>query len=143
MKHAWCPEGWAKNDFAHGDHAHPFYVIDRRPVRQLRPSILLMHEFPGISNDLVALADRLAAEFRVVVPSVFGRDGDPACLDTLRQICVRREIHAFARDGVSRSVGWLRDLADTHVADATEPLLVSSGCASPATLPWHSPSTLA
>lgn len=69
-----------------------------------------------ISANLVQLADTLASKFRVVVPSILGRDGDPTAGDSLRQICVRREVHLLARHGVSADVGWLRDFADEHVA---------------------------
>lgn len=113
----WPPEGWAQDTFAHADHAHSFYIVDRSAGDERAPSVLLMHEFPGISDNLVALADVLAADFRVVVPSIVGRDGSADPLDSLRQICVRREVHIFARHGVSAAVGWLRDFADTHVAD--------------------------
>ena len=78
-----------------------------------------MHEFPGISDNLVALADVLAEDFRVVVPSIVGRDGSATPLDSMRQICVRREVHIFARNGVSDSVAWLREFADAHVADSS------------------------
>jgi hypothetical protein len=77
---------------------------------------MLMHEFPGISGDLVELADTLAQDFRVVVPSIFGRDGAPQAGDSLKQICVRREVYVLARHRVSAAVGWLRDFADEHVA---------------------------
>jgi dienelactone hydrolase len=112
----WCPPGWQRHDFAHGSHSHAYYVIDGAMTDAGRPSVMLMHEFPGISENLVALADVLAADFRVVVPSIIGRDGSPSSLDSVRQLCVRREIHAFARDGVTTSVRWLRDFADEHVA---------------------------
>ena len=78
-----------------------------------------MHEFPGISENLRQLADILAEDFRVVVPSIFGRDGTPTAMDSVRQLCVRREVHILASDGVSRSVDWLRDLVDEHVAEAS------------------------
>ncbi len=75
-----------------------------------------MHEFPGISTNLVELANTLAQHFRIVIPSILGRDGDPKISDSLQQICVRREVHLLARRGVSADVVWLRDFADVHVA---------------------------
>lgn len=112
----WCPEGWQRNTFPHGDHSHAFYIIDRLAPSVVSPSVMLMHEFPGISTEFVQLANTLAQDFRVVVPSVFGRDGDPKYGDSLKQICVRREVHVLARHGVSTAVGWLREFADEHVA---------------------------
>lgn len=111
----WCPPGWVRGSFAHGEHEHAFYVSDEGGAP--RPSVLLMHEFPGISDHLVKLGDRLAKDFRVVVPSIFGRDGTPSAMNSVRQLCVRREVHILAADGVSRSVDWLRDLVDEHVAE--------------------------
>lgn len=112
----WCPDGWLRHTFPHGDHSHAFYVIDKGAPQVVLPSVMLMHEFPGISADFVQLANTLAKDFRVVCPSIFGRDGDPKQGDSLKQICVRREVHLFARRGVSRSVGWLKEFADEHVA---------------------------
>lgn len=112
----WCPDGWQRGTFPHRDHSHAFYVIDRSRPGLALPSVMLMHEFPGITIDLVQLADTLAQDFRVVVPSIFGRDGAPKAGESLKQICVRREVHALARHGVSAAVGWLRGFADEHVA---------------------------
>jgi dienelactone hydrolase len=111
----WRPDGWLRGEYPHGDHAHAFYEIDRGGT-PAKPSVLLLHEFPGISDNLVALANVLADDFRVVVPSILGRDGRPGAADSVRQLCVRREVHLFARDGVSRDARWLRDFADQHVA---------------------------
>ncbi|GAA1978826.1 dienelactone hydrolase family protein [Microbacterium pumilum] len=115
----WCPEGWDRHTYPHGDHSHPYYIVDRSPADSPHPSVLLMHEFPGISDNLVALANVLAEDFRVVVPSIVGRDGSATPLDSMRQICVRREVHILARHGVSASVAWLREFADAHVADSS------------------------
>lgn len=112
----WCPDGWAKDHYVHGDHSHAYYVVDHGKDAGERPSVLLLHEFAGISQNLVELADTLAEDFRVVVPSIFGRDGDPTAFDSVRQLCVRREVHILAYDGISRSVEWLRDFAEKHVA---------------------------
>lgn len=113
---AWCPDGWKRYSFPHLDHAHVFYVIDHGPAGKPSPSVMLMHEFPGISTRLFPLTEALAGHFRVVIPSILGRDGDPKYGDSLKQICVRREVHVLARHGVSAAVGWLRDIADEHVA---------------------------
>jgi dienelactone hydrolase len=116
----WCPEGWDRGTFEHGDHSHAFYVIDHGGTDAALPSVLLMHEFPGIADHLVELANTLSADFRVVVPSIIGRDGSPTALDSARQLCVRREIHALADGGVSSSATWLRDFAEEHVAERSD-----------------------
>lgn len=112
----WGPKGWQRHTFPHHGHSHAFYVIDRGQPGTARPSVMLLHEFPGIKPDLVQLANTLAENFRVVVPSIFGHDGEPKAAGSLKQICVQREVHLLARHTVSASVGWLRDFADEHVA---------------------------
>ncbi|WP_243076577.1 dienelactone hydrolase family protein [Microbacterium sp. SS28] len=110
----WPPPTWQTDVYPHEDHAHNFYVAQSttRPLA----SILLLHEFPGIDGRITAFADQLARSFRVVMPSIFGEDGDPHWKGSLRQICVRREVHALAREGVSKDVGWLKDFVDAHVS---------------------------
>jgi hypothetical protein len=66
----WCPEGWQRDTFLHREHSHAFYVIDRGGSKSALPSVLLMHEFPGISTDLVQLADAPARDIRIVVLSI-------------------------------------------------------------------------
>ena len=112
----WCPEGWERHPYDHGNHSHGFYVIDPALKGIASPSVLILHEFPGIATDLVPLVDKLSQDFHVVVPSIFGRDGDANCVDSTKQICVRREVHLLALHQVSASVGWLRDFAKEHVA---------------------------
>lgn len=127
----WCPESWERHTYAHRDHHHAFYVVDHDRHKLARPSVMLMHEFPGISADLVQLADTLARDFRVVVPSLFGRDGTPTAGNSLKQICVRREVYVLARHGVSKSVAWLRDFTHEHLAlGRNEPYGVIGMCLS-------------
>ena len=77
---------------------------------------MLMHEFPGISPYLVHFAETLADHFRVVVPSIIGRDGHPNALGSTVQLCVRREVHLFRTGVTSPAVPWLRDLLETRVS---------------------------
>lgn len=109
----WPPAGWHSDTFPHDRHRHRYYVLD---AHDGRPSVLLMHEFPGISQDLVKLAKDLSQEFRVVVPSIVGRDGDPSALGTLARLCIRREIVALRAGRTSPAVPWLRSLLDKVVA---------------------------
>ena len=55
----WCPPGWARAEYVHGNHTHNFYVIHPTPS-PTRRSVLLLHEFPGIDERIVALADRIS-----------------------------------------------------------------------------------
>lgn len=123
----WPPPGWVAATFQHEGHDHDYYVVggDARPAP---PSVLLLHEFPGLGSTITAFADRLARNFRVVVPSIFGDDGHPSSLRSLKQICVSREVHILARHGVSASVRWLRDFVDAHVTAGGEPYAVVGMC---------------
>ena len=116
---SWLPPGWAHDTFVDGDHSHDFYIVNRSGFEQ-RPSVLLMHELWGISPNLMKFADTLADDFRVVVPSIVGRDGSPTAITTLTQVCIRREVHAFARNGVSSSAAWLRTFAAIQVGRGEE-----------------------
>jgi dienelactone hydrolase len=111
---AWPPDGWAPCQVKHGGHEHAYYVIDRVPPQT--PSVLLMHEFPGISPDLRDFADKLADEFRVVVPSIFGRDGTPSKAGTAMRLCIRREVTLLRAGRTSRALDWLRPLLDSQVS---------------------------
>lgn len=123
----WPPTGWVSATYEHDGHDHNYYVVggDARPSG---PSVLLLHEFPGLSSTITGFADRLARSFRVVVPSIFGDDGHPSGLRSLKQICVSREVRLLARHSVSTSVGWLRDFVDAHVAADGEPCAVVGMC---------------
>ncbi|MDP9239515.1 MAG: dienelactone hydrolase family protein [Actinomycetota bacterium] len=109
-KEPWPPPGWKPDSYQ----GHTYYLIDRSGPDA--PSVLLMHEFPGISKHLKKLANEVAKEFRVVVPSILGRDGHPDLVTSGVQLCIRREIHAFATGRTSPAVTWLRGLADEVVA---------------------------
>ena len=78
--------------------------------------VMVMHEFPGVSTSLVEFADALADHFRVVVPSILGRDGHPSVAGTVAQLCIRPEVCVFKTGATSRAVPWLRDLLEAHVS---------------------------
>ncbi len=77
------------------------------------PPILLMQELPGIGPQTLDLVKRLnAAGFRVYLPHFLGPFGRVAMLrNTLRVICVRRELNVFLKGQQSPFAGWLRELA--------------------------------
>jgi dienelactone hydrolase len=82
--------------------------------------VVLMHELPGITPEVVALAERLVeAGFSVAMPSLFGNDGaqsSPTLLaEVTAKMCVSREFNVFAANGSSPVVDWLRALCiDFH-----------------------------
>ncbi len=77
------------------------------------PPILLMQELPGIGPETLALLDRLvAAGFRVYLPHFLGTFGKVTMVrNTIRMLCVRREINMFLRGRQSPFADWFRALA--------------------------------
>ncbi len=79
------------------------------------PGIVLMHEVPGMTPDVLRLAKLLELRgFRVALPSLFGTDGlAPSGLldaEVLLKMCVSAEFAVFAANGSSPIVDWLREL---------------------------------
>ena len=80
------------------------------------PAVVLLPEMPGISPDLIRLARWIRdAGLTVYLPSLFGVDGAlptaEAGEQVMRRACVSAEFRAFAGDGTSPVVAWLRLLA--------------------------------
>jgi dienelactone hydrolase len=79
------------------------------------PGVVLMHEIPGMTPDVLRLGMLLAQRsFRVSLPSLFGSDGrSPSDLldaEMLLKMCVRAEFNVFAANDSSPVVDWLREL---------------------------------
>ncbi|MEX0285864.1 MAG: dienelactone hydrolase family protein [Paracoccaceae bacterium] len=89
------------------DAAHEVYV------KGDGPPILLMQELPGIGPETLALVDRLvAAGFRVYLPHFLGTFGKVTMMrNTIRVLCVRREINVFLKGRQSPFADWFRALA--------------------------------
>jgi dienelactone hydrolase len=126
----WLPPGWRSQTFTDDDgHERTYYETGPRSDAQAG-SVLLLHEFPGISENLQRFADELAIDHRVVIPSIVGRDGHAGNLGSFAQICIRREIHVFRTGQTSPAVAWLRALADRVVARDGKPYGVVGMCMS-------------
>jgi dienelactone hydrolase len=79
------------------------------------PGVVLMHEIPGMTPDVLRLGKLLALRgFRVALPSLFGTDGrKPSTLiddEELIRMCVSAEFAVFAANRSSRIVDWIREL---------------------------------
>jgi dienelactone hydrolase len=95
--------------FIHQGRTHPVYRAGAGPA------VIVVHEIPGIHPGMVSFAQRLlAAGYRVYLPSLFGRAGQPASngavLGSILRVCVTREF-AILADRTSPVVTWLRALA--------------------------------
>jgi dienelactone hydrolase len=80
------------------------------------PGVILIHEIPGITPEVIGFAEEaVAAGFTVVMPHLFGEPEVPmttgSVLRTLRQVCVSAEFTKLATRVTSPVAGWLRSLA--------------------------------
>lgn len=103
-------EGYKEASFSHGP-------IDRIVYRRgLGPGVLIMHELPGLTPEVVRLADWVVdAGFSVAMPLLFGTAGDrfdsKANYLAMAAACIRREFSVFAKRSSSPITSWLRALS--------------------------------
>ena len=88
-----------------------------RPVhrRGTGPGVVVMHEMPGITPEVLGFATRLADEgFTVAMPVLFGEPGRPMTLGydvkELARACIRHEFQVLASRRASPLTDWLRAL---------------------------------
>jgi dienelactone hydrolase len=80
------------------------------------PGVILIHEIPGLTPEVVAFAEEVvAAGFTVVLPHLFGTPGAGSNLvtiaSTMRQVCVSKEFTKLATRETAPVAGWLRSQA--------------------------------
>lgn len=80
------------------------------------PGVVLIHELPGITPKVAALARRVVdAGFTVAMPQLAGEPGrapsGPYVARSLASVCVSAEFTTWAADRTSPVVEWLRALA--------------------------------
>ena len=80
------------------------------------PGVVLVPEVPGITPEVLALADHLVEQgFTVVVPSPFGTPGKPLgvgyALGVIAKLCVSAEFRAFAVNAQRPITQYLRAVA--------------------------------
>jgi dienelactone hydrolase len=84
------------------------------------PGVVVIHELPGITPDVIAFAEEVVAQgHTVLLPHLFGTPGAEPGVRTfatsLAQVCVRSEFTKLALRRTSPVAGWLRSLArDLH-----------------------------
>src|SRR4051812_49679058 len=89
--------GWAVEPFTNAGITHDLYT------RGSGPGVVLLPEIPGMTPEVMGLADHLVdAGFTVAVPSLFGEPGRPLsagyALRTIAKACITREFAAFVRN---------------------------------------------
>ena len=68
-------DGWALAEFAADGATHPTYR------RGAGPGVIVIHELPGITPEVIAFAEEVVdAGFTVVMPQLFGTPGEPMSL---------------------------------------------------------------
>jgi dienelactone hydrolase len=79
------------------------------------PGVVILHELPGITPEVIRLADLVAdAGFRVVLPVLFGIPGKPLStgylISQFVRVCISREFRILATRSSSPITDWLRAL---------------------------------
>ncbi|WP_382310026.1 dienelactone hydrolase family protein [Herbiconiux sp. UC225_62] len=103
-------DGWVRSPFSGGGSTYDCYE------KGSGPGVVLIPELPGITPEVLGLAEHLVGEgFTVVVPSPFGvpeKESSPGYVArTLARICVSSEFRAFAVNAKRPIAGFLRAVA--------------------------------
>ncbi len=103
-------DGWQAAPFSAGGLTHDVYE------KGSGPGVVLLPEIPGISPELLGLADHLVGHgFTVAIPSLFGTPGKPISAGygagTTARLCVASEMKAFAARAERPVSTFLRALA--------------------------------
>ena len=101
---------YRKTEFTHEGETKPLYV------RGTGPAVIVIHEIPGITPEVVRFADWVVdAGFRVYMPELLGTAGKPIstpyALRSMAKLCISREFHVLASHRSSPVTEWLRALA--------------------------------
>jgi dienelactone hydrolase len=80
------------------------------------PGVVVVHELPGITREVVRFADEVVdAGFTVVLPHLFGTPEAPEGVVTgvrsMAQVCISKEFTKLAVGETTPVAGWLRSLA--------------------------------
>ena len=108
-------ETWTRGEHTYDGTSHPTYRKGQGPA------VVVIHEIPGITPDVIAFADEVAAAgFTVVLPHLFGRNEEP--LNPLSVVTI----------GALRDFGYAVSLgaADDYVLPApnvASPSIVGTG----------------
>lgn len=103
-------DGWARSPFTAAGLTHDCYE------KGSGPGVVLIPEIPGITPEVLGLAEHLVAQgFTVVVPSPFGHPGRAASAGSMApviaRLCVSAEFRAFALDAQRPITAFLRGVA--------------------------------
>ena len=113
-------ERWSLAEFAAEGRTYPTYRRGRGPV------VVLIHELPGITPEVITFADEVVeAGFTVVMRRLFGTPGGAFNLanmaSSVPRVCVNREFNKLRTNTTSPIAVWLRDLARSLHAELGGP----------------------
>lgn len=108
---------YRKTDFTHEGVTKPLYM------RGSGPAVIVIHEVPGITPEVIRFADWVVdAGFSVYMPELLGTAGKAItpgyALASIAKLCISREFHVLASHRSSPVTGWLRALARHAHAEA-------------------------
>ena len=107
-------DGWTR-----GEHTGPVEgedVSHRTYRKGTGPGVVVIHEIPGMTPEVIAFADEVVASgFTVVMPELFGEVEKPmnplTVSRTMAKLCVSREFSMLALGTTQPIATWLRSLA--------------------------------
>lgn len=113
-------DSWTQSSHTADGVTHPTYR------KGTGPGVVVIHEIPGLTPDVIAFAEEVvAAGFTVVLPHLFGtpeKPMSPAYIGkVLPKLCVSREFTTMAIGQTSPIAVWLRSLARELHADVGGP----------------------
>ena len=113
-------ETWVAGEHSADGVSHPTYR------KGSGPGVVLIHEIPGLTPEVIGFAEEVvAAGHTVVLPHLFGKPEAPMSLvpvaSVVPRVCVSKEFTTMAVGRTSPIAGWLRDLARTLHAELGGP----------------------
>ncbi|MGD9962123.1 dienelactone hydrolase family protein [Nocardioides sp.] len=102
--------GWTRGSHTAGARTRETYR------RGSGPGVIVIHEIPGMTPEVIGFADEVVARgFTVVLPHLFGDVGaamSPVTIaKSLGQVCINREFNKLKVGRTSPIADWLRSLA--------------------------------
>src|SRR3954447_1681499 len=103
-------DGWTLGSHTADGVTHPTYR------KGAGPGVVVIHEIPGITPEVLTFAEEVVDRgFTVVMPVLFGTPGKKVSvgytLETVAKICVSRELTMFAAGRTTPVADWLQSLA--------------------------------
>jgi dienelactone hydrolase len=103
-------DSWTRSRHTDDGVTHPTYR------KGSGPGVIVIHEIPGITPEVIGFAEEVvAAGFTVVMPHLFGEPEAPmnglTVAKTMGRVCISREFTKLATGETTPVAGWLRSLA--------------------------------